>query len=42
MVEVLLNKGWIEVDSGGRNSVYRITEEGMVAKTAPIPRRKIR
>src|SRR6185437_286528 len=36
-VDGLLRKGWIEVQGEGRGRVYRITEEGMRAKTALIP-----
>jgi hypothetical protein len=34
----LLQKGWIESRGAERSLEYRITEEGMNAKTAPIPR----
>jgi len=34
----LLQKGWIESRGAERSLEYRITEEGMMAKTAPIPR----
>jgi hypothetical protein len=36
-VDVLLRKGWIEMLGTGRDLAFRITEEGMAAKTAPIP-----
>lgn len=33
----LLGKGWIESTGAGRDLCYRLTEEGMIAKTTPIP-----
>ena len=32
----LLNKGWIEKSRDGRELAYRITEEGLAAKKAPV------
>jgi hypothetical protein len=37
MITGLLNKGWIERSGAGRDLAYRITEQGMVAKKAPVP-----
>jgi hypothetical protein len=36
-VEGLLKKGWIESQGSGDRTAYRITEEGLAAKRAPIP-----
>jgi hypothetical protein len=36
-IENLLRKGWIESGGVGRDFSYRLTEQGMAAKTAPIP-----
>jgi hypothetical protein len=33
----LLEKRWVERQGFGRDAFYRITEEGIAAKTAPIP-----
>jgi hypothetical protein len=33
----LLEKRWIESQGRGQDVAYRITEEGIAAKTAPIP-----
>jgi hypothetical protein len=33
----LLEKRWVERQGHGRAASYRITEEGIAAKTAPIP-----
>jgi predicted RNA binding protein YcfA (HicA-like mRNA interferase family) len=38
MIDVLLKKGWIEGRGLGRDVEYRITDEGMIAKKALIPR----
>jgi hypothetical protein len=32
----LLGKGWIEQRGAGNDLCYRITQEGLVAKTAPV------
>jgi hypothetical protein len=37
LIAKLLRKGWIEGRGFGRDLEYRITQEGMAAKTAPIP-----
>jgi hypothetical protein len=37
IVDALLRKGWIEALGAGRDLAFRITEEGMAAKTALIP-----
>jgi len=37
LVVKLLHKGWIEGRGAGRELEYRLTDEGMAAKTAPIP-----
>jgi chromosome segregation and condensation protein ScpB len=34
----LLRKGWIEAQGAENDLAYRMTEEGMTAKTAPIPK----
>jgi hypothetical protein len=36
LIEKLLNKGWIEKCGDGRELAYRITEEGLAAKKAPV------
>jgi len=36
-IENLLRKGWIESTGTGRDLCYRLTEQGMIAKTTPIP-----
>jgi hypothetical protein len=42
VIEKLLQKGWIECQGIGRGLEYRLTDQGLVAKTALIPaRRKI-
>jgi hypothetical protein len=33
----LLDKRWIESRGAGRELAYRITEEGLAAKKAPVP-----
>jgi predicted MarR family transcription regulator len=33
----LLEKRWVERQGIGRDTTYRITDEGITAKTAPIP-----
>ena len=33
----LLEKRWIERQGAGPDLAYRLTEEGMAAKTAPVP-----
>jgi hypothetical protein len=38
-LQVLLEKRWIERRGAGTDLAYRITDEGMAAKTAPIPLR---
>jgi len=35
-VERLIERGWIESQGVGRDLVYRMTEEGLAAKKAPI------
>ena len=40
IIAKLLHKGWIEGRGIDRHLEYRITQEGMVAKTAPIPHRR--
>ena len=41
LIGALLRKGWIESRGAGRDHEYRITEQGMAAKTALIlPHRK--
>jgi hypothetical protein len=35
-IEGLLSKGWIERRSGGNDTCYRLTEEGLAAKIAPL------
>ncbi len=35
-LDTLLRKQWIERAGDGRAVVYRITEQGMAAKTAPV------
>jgi hypothetical protein len=37
LIARLLQRGWIEGRGTGRELEYRITEEGMAAKSAPIP-----
>lgn len=36
----LLEKGWIEQQGDGLNLAYQITDQGMEAKTAPVPIRR--
>ena len=36
LIGALLKKGWIESRAAGRDLEYRITEQGMAAKTALI------
>jgi hypothetical protein len=41
LIGKLLKKGWVEARGTGRDHEYRITEQGMAAKTATIlPQRK--
>src|SRR5581483_10750437 len=40
IVDALLRKGWIEALGDGRDLAFRITKEGMAAKTALIPLKK--
>jgi hypothetical protein len=35
-IEGLLSKGWIERRGGGIDTCYRLTEEGLAAKMAPL------
>jgi hypothetical protein len=35
-IEGLLNKGWIEQRGAGNDTCYRMTQDGLVAKTAPV------
>ena len=37
---VLIEKGWVESCGDGRDKVFRITEQGIVAKKARIPSRR--
>jgi DNA-binding transcriptional regulator PaaX len=32
----LLSKGWIERRGGGNDTCYRLTDEGLAAKMAPL------
>ncbi len=41
-IKILLEKGWIESSGGGRDRIYRVTEEGLSAKRALIPMRRDR
>jgi hypothetical protein len=36
ITDALLRKGWIESQGTGRDIAYRLTEEGMAAKKAPV------
>ena len=36
-LKYLLEKRWVERQGIGRDTTYRITDEGITAKTAPIP-----
>jgi DNA-binding transcriptional regulator PaaX len=36
MIEGLLRKGWIEQRGAGNDTFYRITDEGLAAKMAPV------
>ena len=36
LIAKLFNKGWIEKRGDGRELAYRITEEGLAAKKAPV------
>ena len=36
----LLEKRWVESQGAGSELSFRITEEGLTAKTAPIPQRR--
>jgi hypothetical protein len=38
LIGTLLQKGWIEAQGANKDLTYRITEEGMRAKTALIPK----
>jgi hypothetical protein len=35
-IEGLLSKGWIERRGGGNDTCYRLTDEGLAAKMAPL------
>jgi len=35
-IEVLLGKGWFEQRGVGNETCYRITQKGLLAKTAPV------
>ena len=35
-IEGLLSKGWIERRGGGDDTCYRLTDEGLAAKMAPL------
>jgi hypothetical protein len=37
VVRRLLENGWIERDGVGLSTTYRLTEEGLAAKSAPVP-----
>ncbi len=36
----LLERRWIEAEGSGRATAFRLTEEGLAAKKAPIPVRR--
>jgi hypothetical protein len=36
LIQVVLGKGWIEVRGVGSETYYRITEQGLAAKMAPV------
>jgi hypothetical protein len=40
IIKRLLERGWIERQGIGQNMALRLTEEGLFAKTTPIPLRR--